>query len=76
MIRRIKKVYWPNIMKNFKCYQFLPPLHHEVKRRRLQIFGHVCRNDLPATSILEIATQQNKRKKGTPLATLLNTLTI
>ena len=75
MIRRINKEYWPNIMKNDKCDQILPHLHLEVKRRRLQMQGHICPNDLPANRILKRAMEQNVWKKGRPPATLLNTLT-
>ena len=75
MISRINKVYWPNIMKNDECNQILPPLHLEVKCRRLQMLGHICRNDLPANQILKQAMEQNVQKKGRPPATLLNTLT-
>ena len=75
MMKRINKVYWPNIMKNDECDQILPPLHLEVKRRRLQMLGHICRNGLPANRILKRALEQNVRKKGTPPATLLNALT-
>ena len=75
MITRINKVYWPNIMKNDECDQTLPPLHLEVKRRRLQMLGHICRNDLPAYRILKRSMEQNVRKKGRPPATLLNALT-
>ena len=62
-------------MKNDECDQILPPLHLVVKRRRLQMLGHICRNDLPANLILKRAMEQNVRKKGRPPVTLLNTLT-
>ena len=75
MTRRINKVYWPNIMKKDECDQILSPLHLEVKRRRLQMPGHICRNDLPPYRILKRAMEQNVQKKGRPPATLLNTLT-
>ena len=75
MIRRINKVCWPNIMKNDECDQILPSLHMEVKHRRLQILGHICRNDLPANRILKRAMEQNARKKCRPPCTLLNALT-
>ena len=75
MIRKINNVYWPNIMKNDECDEILPPLHLKVKCRRLQMLGHIFRNDLPANGILKRAMEQNVRKKGRPPATLLNALT-
>ena len=76
MITRINKVYWFNIIKNDECDQTLPPLHLEVKRRRLQMLGHTRRYDLPAYRILKRAMEQNVQKKGRPPATLLNAQTI
>ena len=73
-IRRLEKVHWPNVMKNEKCDSVIPPLHQEVRLRRLKMLGHICRNDPPAKNILEKALKNSKRKRGRPLSTFLNTL--
>ena len=73
-IRRLEKVHWPNVMKNEECDSAIPPLHQEVRLRRLKMLGHICRNDPPAKNILEKALKNSKRKRGRPPSTLLNTL--
>ena len=61
-------------MKNEECDSVIPPLHQEVKLRRLKMLGHICRNDPPAKKILGKALKNSNRKRGRPPSTLLNTL--
>ena len=72
-IRRLEKVHWPNVMKNEECDSVIPPLHQEVRLRRLKMLGPICGNDPPAKNILEKALKNSKRKRGRPPSTLLNT---
>ena len=73
-IRRLEKVHWPNVMKNEKCNSLIPPLHQELRLRRLKMLGHICPNDPPAKNILEKVLKNSKRKRGRPPSTLFNTL--
>ena len=40
-IRRLKKVHWPDVIKNEECDSVIPPLHQEVRLRRLKMLGHM-----------------------------------
>ena len=73
-IRRLEKVHRPNVMKNEESDSIIPPLHQEVRLRRLEMLGHICCKDPPAKNILEKALKNSKRKRGRPPSTLLNTL--
>ena len=61
-------------MKNEECDSVIPPLHQEVRLRRLKMLGHISHNDLPAKNILGKALKNSKRKRGRPPSTLFNTL--
>ena len=74
MIRKLKKVHWSDIMKNEEYDSIKPPLHLEVRQRRLRMLGHKCHNNPPAKAILQKALKNTKRLRGRPPSSLLNTL--
>ena len=70
MIRRICKVYWPQVTKKDECDEVMEPASDEVGRRRLKMLGHVARRRTPASRILEKAPTA-ARKRGRPPATIV-----
>ena len=41
MIRRLKKVHWPDIMRNEECDSIKLLVHLDVRQRRLRMLGHL-----------------------------------
>ena len=67
-------MYWPEVMKKDKCDEVMKPASDEVKRRRLEMLGHVARSRIPAYSRTLEKALTEERKRARPRATLINTI--
>ena len=74
MIRRMLRVYWPNILRNEDADNVMLPASKEARRRRLKMLGHVARGEGPATEALRIGLDEIVRGPGRPPSSLLNTI--
>ena len=54
-IHRLKLVHWPDILRNEECYSIKLFRHLKVRKKRLRMLGHKCRNNPPAKAILQEA---------------------
>ena len=73
MIRSLKKVDWPDIMRNEEYDSIKPPLHLEIRQRHLRMLGHIAAiTHQPKPSYKKRSKKPNVRVR--PQSSLLNTL--